>query len=94
MNHHQVLGLYNSLVTLHIQRGVTISLQTGRQGRPAPIHTQTSNPTHKHSQTVSLLLVFPLFDSITIDRQSDGPTVGWQPTNGWTKPLVELRIRN
>ena len=29
--------------------------------------------------------VFPLFDSIT---STDGPT------NGWTKPLIELRVRN
>ena len=33
--------------------------------------------------------VFPLFDSIIMDQRTDA-----QPTDGWTKPLIELRVRN
>ena len=32
--------------------------------------------------------VFPLFDSMVTDGRTDGPT------NGRTKPLIELRVRN
>ena len=49
-------------------------------------------PTLKHTQKVSKTLVFPLFNSMTTDRQTDGPTD--QRTDGRTKPLIELRVRN
>ena len=32
--------------------------------------------------------IFPFFKSIIMDQQTDGPT------DGWKKPLIELRVRN
>ena len=50
----------------------------------------TPQPTHNtHTQKVSKTLIFPLFDSITM---MDGPKDQW--TDGRTKPLIELRVRN
>ena len=50
-------------------------------------------PTLKHTQKVSKTLVSPLFNSMTT---SDGRTNGWmdRQTDGWTKPLIELRVHN
>ena len=63
-------------------RRVTISLRTGGQGQPTPIHTQgpfqlvaTQTNTRKASKT----LVFPLFD---LCSRTNGPTDRW--TDGRT----------
>ena len=65
-------------------RGVTISLRTGGQGHLTPIHTPNPTP-YTNIEKVSKTLIFPLFDSITSTDQ---------PTDGRTKPLIELRVRN
>ena len=43
-----------------------------------------THPTHIHTQKVSKMLVFPLFDLIIMDGLTDGQT----------KPLIELRVRH
>ena len=50
-------------------------------------------PTLKHTQKVSKMLVFPLFNSMTM---TDGPTDQRTDgrTDGQTKPLTELLVRN
>ena len=55
-------------------RRVTISFRTGGQGHPTPINTTTPG-TNIHKK-VSKMLVFSLFNSITTDRQTNGPMDG------------------
>ena len=62
----------------------------GRVGRGIqPQSAPKPTPTLKHTQKVSKTLVFPLFNSITM---TDGPKE--RRTDGRTKPLIELRVRN
>ena len=59
-------------------------------GNPYPYPT----PSHAHSHTETIMTaaskmrIFTLFDSITEDQWMDGPT------EGWIKPLLELRVYN
>ena len=73
-------------------RGLTISLWTGGQGRPTPIHTPRpiQPPSqHRHIQKASKTLVFPLFDSCL---RTNGPTD--RRTDGRTESPLKLRVRN
>ena len=67
-------------------RGVTISLRTGGQGHPTPNYIPC--PSHMHKKP-SKMLIFALFDSCP---RTNGPTD--RRTDGRTKPLIELRVRN
>ena len=67
-------------------RGVTISLRTGGQGRPTPIHTLT-HPQYSNIHKKYLKRSFPHFST-------RWPLPTDQRTDGQTKPLIELRVRN
>ena len=71
-----LLNLKQGIQILNKWRGVTILLQMGGQGHPTPIHTRTL--THKHTQKVFKMRIFPLSDSIIMDQwtdwRMDGPT--------------------
>ena len=71
------------LVKKQVTRGHNI-VADGWAGASNPHPHPNPHPTLKPTQKVSKTLVFPLFDSITMDGR----------TNGRTKPLVELRVRN
>ena len=66
-----------------IGSGVTISMQTGRQGHPIPIYTPNIHKKYpKHS--------FFYFSTRSPYRWTNGWTDGW--TNGWTDKADELCI--
>ena len=52
--------------------------------------------TLKHTQKVSLTLVFPHFNSMTTDQRTNGPTDQQIDgrTDGRTKPLIKIRVRD
>ena len=81
------------LSTKNKWRPVTISLRTGGQGHPTPIHTQT-HPPHSNLLKKYLKRSFSHFStrSPRTNGRTDGRTDG--PTDGRTKPLIELRVRN
>ena len=56
---------------------------------PHPRPHPTPFPIRTHTRKASKMLFFPLFDSCS---RMDGPTD--QRTDGRTKPLIELRVRN
>ena len=71
--------------------GVTISLRTG--GQPTPIHTQhPTQPLFQHRHTHKKLLKRSFSHFSTRSPRTNRPTN--QPTDGRTKPLIELRVRN
>ena len=67
-----------------VTRGHNIVVD-GWAGASDPHPHPNPPPTLKHTQKVSKTLVSPLFNSMTA---SDGPT------DGQTKPLIEMRVRN
>ena len=70
-------------------RRVTISLGTDGQPQSIPYSIPCSLTQRKTIMTAaSKMRIFTLFDSITEDQWTDGPT------EGWIKPLLELRVYN
>ena len=74
-------------LTKQVTRGHNI-VADGWAGASNPHPHPYPSPMLKHTQKVSKTLVFPLFNSMTMDQWTDG----W--TDGRTKPLIELRVRN
>ena len=68
-------------------RGQNIA-EDGWAGAPYPNSHPNPPPTLRHTQKLSKTLVFALFNSMS----PDGPTEG--PTDKRTKPLIALRVRN
>ena len=95
----RILGLDGPLGSLPKKRSrVTISLLTGGQGHPTPIHTPTPTPTQTNRSEKSLKSLFCHFS--TQSPWTNRPTDQWtngqtdQQTNRWKKPPTELRVRN
>ena len=83
-----LLNLKQGIQILIKWRRVKILLQTGELGHPTPIHTLTL--THKHTQKVSKMRIFPLSDSIITDQWTDWRMDGLSDQQ--TKPLIELHV--
>ena len=71
-----------------VTRGHNI-VADGWAGAANPHPHPTPLPTQTHTQKASKTLIFPLFDSFS---RTDRPTD--RRTDGRTKPLIELRVRN
>ena len=70
-----------------VTRGHNI-LADGWAGASNPHPPPNLLQTLKHTQKVSKTLIFPRFNSMTTNRPTNGRT------DGLTKPLIELRVRN
>jgi len=78
----------HSFFEKQVTRGHNI-VADGWAGASNPHPHPNPSPTLKHTQKVSKTLVFPLFNSMTMtDKRTNGRT------DGRTKPLIELRVRN